>query len=179
MKFVVIGCLCAGALAAVGCADGRVVPTSPSASAAVSGLAATAPGNEGTARPAVAASLAAAPRSGDLHVTKDCSGFTGGAGSFCTIASSNVKAIEVDSKILYLQPADLFTASGSDVVLDPPGPGNNTALGHCSLYLGVCTFSGGTGKFTWFQASVAVSYLGTPTVYTWAWDGTYSFNPHD
>ena len=34
MKFVVIGCLCAGALAAVGCADGRGVPTSPSATAA-------------------------------------------------------------------------------------------------------------------------------------------------
>ena len=65
MKFVVIGCLCAGALAAVGCADGRGVPTSPSASAAVSGLAATAPGIEGTVRPAVAPSLSASPRSGD------------------------------------------------------------------------------------------------------------------
>jgi hypothetical protein len=51
MKYVVIGCLCAGALAEVGCADGRGVPTSPSA--AVSSVAVTAPGNEGTTRPAV------------------------------------------------------------------------------------------------------------------------------
>src|SRR5439155_7679609 len=106
----------------------------------------------GTARPAVAPSLSASPRSGDLHVTKECSGYTGGAGSFCTITSSNVKAIEVGSRIVYLQPANLFTSSGSDVVLDPPGPGNNKAFGHCSLFLGVCTFSGGTGKFTWFDA---------------------------
>jgi hypothetical protein len=66
------------------------------------------------------------------------------------------------------------------VVLDPPGPGNNTAFGHCELEfatgVGRCTFSGGTGKFTWFQASVAVSYLGGPN---WAWDGTYSFSPRD
>jgi hypothetical protein len=42
MKRVVIGCLCgAGALAAVACADGRGVPTSPSAGGAVSSLAAT------------------------------------------------------------------------------------------------------------------------------------------
>ena len=81
-------------------------------------------------------------RSGDLHVTKECSGYTGGAGSFCTITSSNVKAIEVGSKILYLQPDRLFTPSGSDVVLNPPGPGNNTALGNCSVALGVCTFLG-------------------------------------
>ncbi len=177
MKFVAIGCLGAAVFAVVGCADGRGVPTSPSASAAVSSLAAAAPGGEGTARPAVAASLSAAPRTGDLHVTKECSGYTGGAGSFCTITSSNVKAIEVGSRILYLQPDQLFTPLGSDVVLDPPGPGNNTAFGHCSLALGVCTFSGGTGKFTWFHASVDVSH--SPDYSLWYWEGTYSFSPQD
>jgi hypothetical protein len=139
-------------------------------------LAATAPGNEGT-RPVVASSLSASPRSGDLHVTKECSGYTGGAGSFCTIMSSNVKAIEVGSRILYLQPDQLFTSVGSDVVLDPPGPGNNTAFGHCSLALGVCTFSGGNGKFTWFQASVDVSH--NPDYSLWYWEGTYSLSPQD
>jgi hypothetical protein len=177
MKFVVVGCLCGGALAAVGCADGRSVPTSPSAAAAVSGLSATAPGIEETARAAVAPSLSASPRSGDLHVTKECSGFTGGAGSFCTITSSNVKAIEVGSRILYLQPDQLFAPLGSDVVLDPPGPGNNTAFGHCSLALGVCTFSGGTGKFTGFHASVDVSHNDDYSL--WYWEGTYSFSPQD
>jgi hypothetical protein len=177
MKFVALGCLCAGTLTAIGCADGRGVPTSPSATAAVSGLASTAPGIEGTARPAVDPSLSASPRSGDLRVTKECSGYTGGAGSFCTITSSNVKAIEVDSRILYLQPDQLFTPLGSDVVLDPPGPGNNTAFGNCSLALGVCTFSGGTGKFTSFHARVDVSPNSDYSL--WYWVGTYSFSPQD
>jgi hypothetical protein len=177
MKFVVIACLCAGTLAVIGCADGRGVPTSPSASAAVSGLGATAPGNEGTGRPAVSASLSASPRSGDLHVAKECGGFTGGPGSFCRITSSNIKAIEVDSTILYLQPDKLFTDLGSDVVLDTPGPGNNTAFGHCSLALGVCTFSGGTGKFTQFSATAKVSPPTTEDPTNWHWEGTYSFSP--
>ena len=80
MRFVVIGCLCGGALAAVGCAEGRGVPTGPSATAAVA---------------AGAPSLSASPRSGELHVTKECGDYLGNAGDFCTITSSNVKAIEV------------------------------------------------------------------------------------
>ena len=59
---------------------------------------ATAPGIEGTVRPAVAPSLSASPRSGDLHVTKECSEFNGTAGTFCTITSSNLEAIEVGSR---------------------------------------------------------------------------------
>jgi uncharacterized membrane protein YhhN len=119
---------------------------------------------------------ASSPRAGALNATKECSGYTGAAGSFCTITSSNLAAIEVGSKIVYLQPAALLTAAGSDVVLDLPGPGDNAAFGNCSLALGHCTFSGGTGKFTWFRASVAVSYLGG---LDWAWDGTYGFSPVD
>jgi hypothetical protein len=159
MKFVFIACLGAGVLATVGCADGRRLPTSPSAGTAVSSLAAT-----------------ASPRSGILRVTKECSGYTGGAGSFCTITSSNLDAIEVNSRILYLQPEQLFTSLGSDVVVDLPGPGNNKAFGNCSLAVGVCTFSGGTGKFTWFNARVDVT--NTPDS-LWHWNGTYSFNPGD
>ena len=34
-------------------------------------------------------------RNGKLHVTKECSEFTGLADSFCTITSSNVPAITV------------------------------------------------------------------------------------
>lgn len=175
MKFVVIGCLCAGVLALVGRADGRGVPTSPSAVAGVFGLASTVPAVEGTVIQAVDPSLSASPRSGDLHVTKECSQFN--TGSLCTITSSNVKAIEVGSRILYLQPDQVGTPSGSDVVLDPPGPGNNTAFGHCSLALGVCAFSGGTGKFTSFRASVDVSH--TDDFSLWFWKGTYSFSRQD
>ena len=171
MKFVIIACLGTGALAAVGCAGGPALPTSPSASAPVSSLAATASGNDGSSQPA------AFPRSGRLQVTKECSGYTGGPGSFCTITSSNLKAIDVGSTILYLQPDQLFTPSGSEVVLDLPGPGNNTAFGRCSLAVGVCTFTGGTGQFKWFSATVDVT--ANDDFSLWYWDGSYSFSPQD
>lgn len=121
----------------------------------------------------LAPSAAANPRSGSLHATKECSGFTGAAGSFCMITTSNLPAIEVHSKILYLQPSALLTPAGTDVILDLPGPGNNAAFGNCSLAVGHCSFWGGTGKFTWFHASVAVSFIDGPN---WAWDGTYDFS---
>jgi hypothetical protein len=127
-----------------------------------------------TAAVLVPAALASSPRSGDLHATKNCVGFTGGPGSYCLITTSNLPQIEVGSKITYLQPDLLLTPTGSDVVLDPPGPGNNVAFGNCSLAVGHCAFWGGTGKFTLFHASVAVSYISGDD---WAWDGTYSFSP--
>jgi hypothetical protein len=124
----------------------------------------------------VPSALASSPRSGDLAATKECSGFDGAAGSFCLITSSNLAAVPIDSKVLYLQPAAVFTPAGSDVVLDMPGPGNNAAYGNCSLAVGHCTFWGGTGKFTWFHASIAVTYLGG---LNWAWNGTFSYSPRD
>ena len=177
---VVIACVCAAALAAVGCADGTVSPVSPSASPAVSTLAAT---GSGTVASPVSASF---PRSGDLHVTKECSapGYQGRAGDFCTITSSNIKEIEVGSRVVYSHAADFLSSPpslDSDVVLNLPGPGNNTAFGHCHLNFatgsGLCTFSGGTGKFKFFDASVDVS---PPTdEVNWHWTGTYSFSPRD
>jgi hypothetical protein len=120
-KRMVVGCLSAAALAAVACADGRGVPTSPSASAAGPGLLAAAAGNEGNVRPPVAQSLlASSRRSGALQVTKECSEYTGQVGSFCTITSSNVKAIEVGSRIVYGH-APGATSLDSDIVLDTPG----------------------------------------------------------
>jgi len=167
---VVIAFLGAAALAAVGCAGGSVNPVSPSVS------------------PAVSSSLFSAsfPRSGALHVTKACppETYTGQAGDFCTITSSNLGAIEVGSRVVYAQAADFLNSPpslDSDVVLDLPGPGNNAAFGHCHLNfatgLGLCTFSGGTGKFTFFNASVNVT---PPTDgVNWHWTGTYSFDPRD
>ena len=115
---------------------------------------------------------ASTPRSGTLRVTKECSEFD--AGSFCTITSSNINLLEIGSRILYLQPDQVGTPAGSDVVLNLPGLGNNEAYGHCSTATNVCTFSGGTGKFTGFTARVDVSYLGGAD---FGWDGTYSFGP--
>jgi hypothetical protein len=128
----------------------------------------------------VAPSLSATfPRSGALHVTKECSQYTRLAGSFCTITSSNLEAIEVGTRVVYTD-ASGPTVLNTDVTLDPPGPGNNRAFGHVVLDLaarhGVITISGGTGKFTWLEANAVVTYLGGRN---WAWDGTYSFNPHD
>ena len=120
------------------------------------------------------------PRSGDLLVTKECSGFVKEP-PYCAITSSSLAAIPVDSKIIYLNPAGLGTAAGGAVVLDPPGPGSNKAFGTC--FLGGnpmhCEFSGGTGKFTWFHASVVVTVT-DPGQRTelWHWLGTYSFSPH-
>jgi len=122
------------------------------------------------------------PRSGALHVTKNCGEYTRLAGGFCTITSSNIEQIEVGSKVIYT------VASGpavldSDVTLDPPGPGNNAAFGHVVLALaagqGTVTFSGGTGKFTHFSGSVVVTRIGAPALKNWSWDGTYSFDPRD
>ena len=173
---VVIACLCAAALTAAGCADGSGNPVSPSANPAAFSLA---PTGSGTDTVSVSASV---PRSGALHLLKDCSEYTGQAGAFCTITSSNVAEIEVGSRVFYAQAADFTTALlDSDVVLDPPGPGNNTAFGHCHVNLatgvGRCTFSGGTGKFTFFNASIDVAPPADGV--TWHWDGTYSLDPRD
>jgi hypothetical protein len=180
MKRVGFGCFCAGTLAAVACADGRGVPTSPSPSSPLPSLAATAPGNEATVRQPVDPSLSASSaRSGSFHVTKECSTYTRQRGDYCTVTSSDLKAIEVGSRFVYAQAAST-TRLDSDIVLDTPGHGNNTALGHCALDLvtglGLCTFSGGTGKFTWFNATATVSCLDGPNC---AVEGTYSFSPHD
>jgi hypothetical protein len=118
-------------------------------------------------------------------VTKVCDGtYNGKAGDFCTITSSNVEAIEVGSKVVYASAADFATLSlDTDVILDPPGPGNNIAFGHCQLSLltgiGLCTFSGGTGKFTWFSAAAHVSPPTPADPLNWHWEGTYSFSPRE
>ena len=112
-------------------------------------------------------------------MTKECSGFTGGAGSFCTITSSNLKAIEVGSRILYLQPDQLFTPVGSDVVLDLPGPGNNTAFGHCSLAARSVHVLGRDREVHRVPCHVSMSRRRLLRTEDWHWEGTYSFSPQD
>jgi hypothetical protein len=113
-------------------------------------------------------------------VTKECSHYTGAAGSFCTITSSSLNAIKVGSRVIYASPVN--PAAGvldSDLVID--GPGHNTAFGHVVLDLsslsGVVTFSGGTGEFSHLQAGPLV--VACPSFPDCSWDGPYSFSPHD
>lgn len=124
---------------------------------------------------AFAVASSASGRSGTLKVYKECSEYTGRAGSFCTIKVSNLKDIKPGSKVLYLQPAAL----ASDVILDPPGPGVDKAFGRCSLNKagnGKCVFTRGTGAFAGFRADLRVTHLGDPSASPfWYWQGPYSF----
>lgn len=118
------------------------------------------------------------PRSGALHVTKDCRGtFTGDAGSFCTITRSNLNAIQPGMRVIYASAADFVKGVlDSDLVLTDLH--HNVAFGHVRLDLttgtGPLTFSGGTGVFRGFHARVDVSQ--DPRVAGLVhWDGRYSF----
>jgi len=120
------------------------------------------------------------PRSGTLHLTKECSEYNGNADSFCTIRTSNLPAITAGSRVVYLQAAGA-TSLDSDIVL-VVGPGNY-ALGHVVLDLttglGEVTLSGGAGEFRSFHATVRVTPPGGANGADWAWDGKYRFSAQD
>ena len=162
MKFVAIGCLCAGALAAVGCADGPGSPASPSATASVPDLSATAPGIVGTARHAV------------LLLTKTCDAI-----DHCTVITSSSGPIPVGSDVNYFGPLLEARTTSSIRVTTPAG---DTADGHCSLsykkWEGTCVITGGTGALAGLHANLKVSsdFVSDPMgVFTW--EGPYHFEP--
>jgi hypothetical protein len=114
------------------------------------------------------------PRSGALHVTKECSEYHYQAGEFCTITASNIEQIRRGMRVVYSQAA---TPNGldSDLVLSAVN-GHSAAHGHVVLNSTTShiTFSGGTGEFAGFEADATVSQDATGL---WHWDGTYSFTP--
>lgn len=120
-----------------------------------------------------AGNTGSSPRSGALHVTKECSQYNFQAGSFCTITSSNIPQIKAGMQVVYLQ---AFGQNGldSDIVLSR-GHGS-AAFGHVVLNATTArvTFSGGKGAFAGFDAEADVS---VDTAGVWHWDGTYSFTP--
>ena len=116
------------------------------------------------------------PRSGVLYATKECSHYTGLAGSFCTLTASNLKQLPAGTRIVYEKGVAAGTLE-TDVVLYPPGGGASVAFGHVSLNLatsyGTGTLSGGTGKFKHLQGSFEITRSTAPP--SWVWTGTYSF----
>jgi hypothetical protein len=111
-----------------------------------------------------------------FHATKDCSGFTGLVGAYCTIRSSNVKALEVGSKIFYFQQASKTALDSDTVIYVRRG---TVATGHCLLRsatgVGLCTTSDGTGTLAGFHLRVRVT-ADSSIPKLWHWDGTYSFS---
>jgi hypothetical protein len=118
-------------------------------------------------------------REGDLHIEKNCSQYTGAAGSFCTIISSNLTALPVHSRIFYDQPAGIPNPNPPGGMLDSNilifvGPGN-WAIGRCTLdnntNLGLCSLSDGVGPLAGITMRVTVS---SPDGINYFWNGNYA-----
>ena len=115
-----------------------------------------------------------APRSGTLHVTKECSEYTGQAGSFCTIASSNLDAIPIGSKVVYAEAATATGGLDTNIVVNTPN--GDTAHGHVVLdgatQTGTVTLAGDTGELAKLAADLVVAPLAEPN---YGWEGRYSY----
>jgi len=118
--------------------------------------------------------LAQNSQSGTLHVTKECSKYTGEAGSFCTITVSNCDAIAIGSKIVYTKAATADGGLDSDIVIDTPN--GDTAYGHVILdgatETGTVTLKGGTGRLAKLAGELVVAPRAKPN---YSWDGPYSY----
>lgn len=119
---------------------------------------------------------ASSPRSGTLHMEKECSMYTGRAGSFCTLTASNLKQLPAGTRIVYTDGL-VGTTLETDVTLYPPTGGSSVAFGHVSLDLvrsyGIGTLTGGTGRFKHLQGQFEITPIAG--VRSWQWAGTYSF----
>ena len=74
------------------------------------------------------AASASTQRSGILHLTKECSQYTGAAGSFCTVTASNLNAIPIGTKDVAVDAAGADGSLDSDIVFYTRGA--NKAFGH-------------------------------------------------
>jgi hypothetical protein len=109
-----------------------------------------------------------------LKVTKECSEYTGEAGSFCTITSSNFDSIPIGSRVVYTKAATADGGLDTDIVVNTPN--GDTAFGHMVVdgvtQSGTVTLAGGTGKLAELAADLVVAPLAEPT---YSWEGSYSY----
>src|SRR6516162_7729808 len=105
--------------------------------------------------------FASEDQSGDVHITKECSQYTGAPGSFCTITSSNLSQIPAGTKVYYDQAVGIPTGMLDSSVVLRIGQAD-WAVRRCTLDgntgAGICTFSDGVGPLTGFSARVVVSH---------------------
>jgi hypothetical protein len=120
-------------------------------------------------------------RAGELQVIKNCNNYTGQAGSYCTITSSNLAQIPSGTRVFYDQAFGISNPNPPGGMLDSNvllyvGTGD-WAVGRCTLdgntNLGLCSFSDGVGPLTAFHARLDVSPASGTNNYHW--DGPYSF----
>src|SRR6516225_3478267 len=81
----------------------------------------------------IAQAASAADKMKPLNISEECSQYTGGTPSFCTIKESNLDLIPAGTKVFYYGPvtsSPLFTSSSAVLAV---GPGN-TAVGYCIVY---------------------------------------------
>ena len=141
-------------LAATGCADGRGVPTRPTAASTDATLAAT-------------GSIQL-----PLLLTKTCDAI-----DHCTVVTSPAGPLPVGSEAFYSGPLNETRTTSGVLIRTPQG---DTAAGHCSLsyrsWVGTCTFTSGTGALSGFHANLKVSSdFVTDPAGVFTWDGTYRF----
>ncbi len=108
-----------------------------------------------------------------MALVKECSHFDNKPGTYCSIIKSNLAAIPVGTKVIYLGPLIDGPILSSSIVLDT-GDGS-TALGYCNVSnaanTGTCSFWAGSGKLQGFQALVTLTADANGTDYHW--DGGY------
>ena len=162
MRFVVIGCLCVGAMTATGLAGSRGDVSGPAASAAAGGWAEKMPLTVGKG-----------PH-GALLLTKTCDAI-----DHCTVITSSSGPIPAGSDVDYFGPlVENRTTSSIRVTT----PGGDTADGHCSLsyksFVGTCVITAGTGELEGLHANLSVtSDFESDPAGVFTWEGRYHYAP--
>jgi hypothetical protein len=173
IKHVVIGCLCgAGALTAVACADGGLIPTSPDATQTASIAAATPPRNGGTAPqagPVATAVTKARPFHGSLSLEGDeepvfeppftlsvhfaATGVATHLGRFTGILDVHID-VSQETTQTSTGTLSLTAANGDHVFASLVGAA--TVAGDIASIVETCTITGGTGRFAYATGSFVI-----------------------